>query len=82
MHTHTHSHAIMTMQDGYTCLHVAADQGNLETVQFLVEQGGQELLLSASEVCQRANAYAIFTHHTNTHAIFTHHTNTHAIFTH
>ncbi len=45
----THSHA----QNGCTCLHLAAESGRLEVVQYLVETGGQELLL-----CKRQLLYS------------------------
>jgi hypothetical protein len=40
------------MQDGYTCLHSAAYHGQVDTVKYLIEAGGQELVLATTNVSQ------------------------------
>ena len=43
------------IQDGCTCLHMAAESGNIFAVKYLVEAGGKELLLAADNVTHFSN---------------------------
>ena len=38
------------VQEGYTCLHWAAQNGHLETAKHLAEVGGRELLMKTNNV--------------------------------
>ena len=41
---------LVCLQDGRTCVHLACRGGNVEAVKYLLERGGEEMLMTTDKV--------------------------------